>query len=83
MATYDFVFSALGLEEWCDANGGDAAPMSMDALVAQSSGEEQTTTIWELPFPSMDALNEACPAFPQSRALTLGLENGFLNVKTR
>jgi glycine betaine/proline transport system permease protein len=81
MATYDFVFSALGLEEWCDANGGDAAPMSMDALVAQSSGEEQTTSIWELPFPSMDALNEACPAFPQSRALTLGLENGFLNVK--
>jgi glycine betaine/proline transport system permease protein len=81
MATYDFVFSALGLEDWCETNGGDAAPMSMDALVAQSSGEEQTTTIWELPFPSMDALNDACPAFPQSRELTLGLENGFLKVK--
>ena len=81
MATYDFVFSALGLEDWCEANGGGAAPMSMDALVAKNSGEEQTTTIWELPFPSMNALNEACPAFPQSRELTLGLENGFLNVK--
>jgi glycine betaine/proline transport system permease protein len=29
----------------------------------------------------MDALNDACAAFPQSRELTLGLENGFLNVK--
>ena len=81
MATYDFVFRALGLEEWCEAEAGSAAPMSMDALIAQSSGEEQSTTIWDLPFPSMDALNDACPAFPQSRNVTLGLENGFLAVK--
>src|SRR6056297_1109528 len=81
MATYDFVFSALGLEEWCEADGGAAAPMSMEALVAQNSGEEASTSIWELPFPSMDALNEACGAFPQSRNVTLGLENGFLAVK--
>ena len=81
MATYDFVFRALGLEEWCEAEAGTAAPMSMDALIAQSSGEEQSTTIWDLPFPSMDALNDACPAFPQSRNVTLGLENGFLAVK--
>lgn len=81
MATYDFVFDALGLQDWCEASGGDSAPMSMDALVAKSSGEEASTSIWELPFPSMDALNEACASFPQSRELTLGLENGFLNVK--
>ncbi|HKL70169.1 ABC transporter permease [Salibaculum sp.] len=81
MATYDFVFRALGLEEWCEADGGAAAPMSMEALVAQNSGEEASTSIWELPFPSMDALNEACGAFPQSRNVTLGLENGFLAVK--
>jgi len=72
MATYDFVFQALGLEDWCTANE-EAAPMSMSALTAQASGEEQTTTIWELPFPSMDSLNEACDAFPQSRNVTLGL----------
>ena len=81
MATYDFVFRALGLEDWCAAGGESSAPMSMDALVAQTSGQEQTTSIWELPFPSMDALNQACPAFPQSRNVTLGLENGFLAVK--
>ena len=81
MATYDFVFEALGLEDWCEGGGADAAPMSMDALMAQSSGQEASTSIWELPFPSMDALNEACTAFPQSRNVTLGLENGFLAVK--
>ena len=81
MATYDFVFDALGLQDWCQASGDGSAPMSMDALVAKSSGEEASTSIWDLPFPSMDALNEACPSFPQSRELTLGLENGFLNVK--
>ncbi|MDR9394648.1 ABC transporter permease [Roseovarius sp. SYSU LYC5161] len=82
MATYDFVFSALGLTDWCAASGGGSTPMSMEALVAKSSGEEgASTSIWELPFPSMDALNDACAAFPQSRELTLGLENGFLNVK--
>ncbi|MEQ8366520.1 MAG: ABC transporter permease subunit, partial [Roseicyclus sp.] len=81
MATYDFVFDALGLQDWCEASGDGSAPMSMDALVAKSSGEEVSTSIWDLPFPSMDALNEACPSFPQSRELTLGLENGFLNVK--
>ena len=81
MATYDFVFDALGLQDWCEASGDGSGPMSMDALVAKSSGEEASTSIWDLPFPSMDALNEACPSFPQSRELTLGLENGFLNVK--
>ena len=81
MATYDFVFDALGLQDWCEASGDGSAPMSMDALVAKNSGEEASTSIWDLPFPSMDALNEACPSFPQSRELTLGLENGFLNVK--
>ncbi len=81
MATYDFVFRALGLEDWCEAGGESSAPMSMDALVSQTTGEEASTSIWELPFPSMDALNQACPAFPQSRNVTLGLENGFLAVK--
>ena len=80
MATYDFVFRALGLNDWCAA-AESSAPMSMDALVAQSSGQEQTISIWELPFPSMDALNESCAAFPQSRNVTLGLEQGFLSVK--
>lgn len=81
MATYDFVFRTLGLEDWCAAGGEGTAPMSMEALVAQSSGKEVSTSIWELPFPSMDALNAACAAFPQSRNVTRGLEQGFLNIK--
>jgi glycine betaine/proline transport system permease protein len=82
MATYDFVFSTLGLRDWCEAGGGGGAPMSMSDLMAQTQGPDAPApSIWELPFPSMDALNEACPAFPQSRELTKGLENGFLDVK--
>ena len=81
MATYDSLFSALGLEDWC-AEGKSDAPMSMAALLNKSKGQEaQETSIWELPFPSMDALNESCSAFPKSRELTKGLEEGFLAIK--
>jgi glycine betaine/proline transport system permease protein len=82
VATYDFVFDWLGLREWCGEAATDAsAPMSMDELLAQGGGEQTAPSVWELPFPSMDALNDACAAFPQSRELTQGLEQGFLNVK--
>ena len=81
MATYDFVFRSLGLEEWCKAGGDGGGAMSMEALSSKASGKETSTSIWELPFPSMDRLNDACQAFPQSRSVTKGLEQGFLNVK--
>ncbi|MBZ2169207.1 ABC transporter permease [Marinobacter sp. F4216] len=81
MATYDFVFSSLGLDDWCSAGKSDG-PMSMaDLLSKANGGKQEDTSIWDLPFPSMDALNEACPAFPQSRELTKGLEQGFLDIK--
>jgi glycine betaine/proline transport system permease protein len=80
MATYDFIFDSLGLRTWCGEASGDE-PMSMAELLAESSGAQQQTSIWELPFPSMDALNEACAAFPQSRQLTRGLAEGFLDIK--
>lgn len=81
MATYDFLFSSLGLTDWC-AEGKSDAPMTMAALLNKSKGtEEQEQSLWELPFPSMDALNDACAAFPKSRDLTKGLEEGFLAVK--
>lgn len=82
MATYDFVFNGLGLRNWCgdgaDAGGGMT---SMAQLLAQTSGKQADTTVWEMPFPSMDALHEACTSFPQSRELTTGLEDGFLSIK--
>ncbi|WP_296934629.1 proline/glycine betaine ABC transporter permease [uncultured Marinobacter sp.] len=81
MATYDSLFSTLGLEDWCSEGQSDG-PMSMADLLAKTKGSDvEEPSIWELPFPSMDALNESCAAFPQSRELTKGLEQGFLAVK--
>jgi glycine betaine/proline transport system permease protein len=81
MATYDSLFSSLGLKEWCSQGTSDG-PMSMADLLNKTKGESaEPTSIWELPFPSMDALNESCAAFPQSRELTKGLEEGFLAIK--
>ena len=83
MATYDQVFSTLGLESWCkSAAEASSGPVSMADLLAQNAGKDVALpSIWDLPFPSMDALQEACAAFPQSRVLTKGLENGFLSIK--
>jgi glycine betaine/proline transport system permease protein len=82
MATYDFVFDGLGLRNWCGESGDDGGGMqSMAQLLAQTSGEEAETSVMDTPFPSMDALHEACPSFPQSRELTSGLEQGFLAIK--
>jgi glycine betaine/proline transport system permease protein len=82
MATYDFVFDGLGLRNWCGESGDDGGGMqSMAQLLAQTSGSEAETSAMDTPFPSMDALHEACPSFPQSRDLTTGLEQGFLAIK--
>jgi glycine betaine/proline transport system permease protein len=81
MATYDSLFETLGLKEWC-SEGASSGPMSMADLLNKTSGKsEQPTSLWDTPFPSMDALNESCAAFPQSRELTKGLEQGFLAIK--
>lgn len=82
MATYDFVFNGLGLRNWCGDSADAGGEMtSMAQLLAQTSGKQADTTAWEMPFPSMDALHEACTSFPQSRELTSGLEDGFLSIK--
>ncbi len=80
MASYDFLFDALGLRKWCD-EAGSSTPTSMADLLAQASGEEIKTTAWDFPFPSLDALNEACGQLPETRNLTKGLEDGFLSIK--
>lgn len=81
MAIYEFVFDGLGLRNWC-SNGDDGGDMtSMAQLLAETSGEDTDVSLWDTPFPSMDALHEACPSIPQSRALTSGLEEGFMSIK--
>ncbi len=86
MATYDGLFRTLGLEDWCargDPAETSAAPQSMRDLLAQTRGEDPEAGIplWDTPFPSLDALHESCAAIPQSRELTRGLEQGFLDIR--
>ncbi|RMC35529.1 ABC transporter permease [Paracoccus alkanivorans] len=84
MATYDGMFDSLGLREWCDGGGEGGGPMSMADLLARTKGESGGgggASLWDLPFPSLDALHDACGAIPESRDLTLGLERGFLSIR--
>lgn len=81
MATYDGLFDSLGLREWCDAEASEG-PMSMSDLLAKTQGGDAADTpLRDLPFPSLDALHDACAAIPQSRDLTSGLETGFLGIR--
>lgn len=84
MAAYDFVFDRLGLRDWCESDASPG-PMSMADLLARAAGGQTEKTwwqsLWELPFPSLDALNQACPAIARSSDLTRGLEQSFLNIK--
>ena len=80
MAQYDGVFNALGLREWCDADKVDG-PMTMAQLLAKAQGTNPDEASGPLPFPSLDALHEACGKIPQTRDMTAGLERFFLDIK--
>lgn len=86
MATYSGFFDALGLRGWCD-RGASEGPMTMAELLGKVKGEAageaagKDVSIWELPFPSLDYLHEACGAIPRSRDFTKGVEDRFLEVK--
>jgi glycine betaine/proline transport system permease protein len=79
MATYDWFFNMLGLRDWCDA-GTSKAPMSMADLL-NKTGNAETPPFYDIPFPSLDALNEACGQITQTRDVVKGLEEGFLAVR--
>lgn len=86
MATYDFVFDGLGLRNWCGERTSGDAPMTMAELLAgaQSDDAEAGLSVSDMinvPFPSLDALNQACPAMARTRDMTAGVENGFLAIK--
>jgi glycine betaine/proline transport system permease protein len=78
MAAYDFVFDNLGLRNWCGEKTGGT--MNMAELLSRRSAETEAS-LWDMPFPSLDNLHDACPAIAQTRQLTSGLESGFLGVK--
>ena len=79
MATYDWLFNTLGLRNWCDA-GASAAPMSMADLMGQTGNAEKPSA-FDIPFPSLDALNESCGKILQTRDVVKGLEEGFLAIR--
>lgn len=81
MAFYDGIINLLGLREWCDAGKTDG-PMTMAELLAKSQGTDEIARAWyDIPFPSLDNLNAACPAIERTRDMTDAVEQGFLDVK--
>ena len=54
--------------------------MSMAQLLAQANGGSAENNE-AFPFPSLDALHEACDTIPQTRDMTAGVEQGFLAIK--
>ncbi|NCF49100.1 MAG: ABC transporter permease subunit [Bacteroidetes bacterium] len=74
MAAYSNIFDLLAMRDWCDTSKTKSL-MSLRKL----KGEEPAW--WELPFPSLDNLHNACAAIPQTRDLTASLESGFLAVR--
>ncbi len=81
MSTYKGFFDALGLREWCGDTGGSGGTTSMADLLAKARGQKAETSIWDLPFPSLDNLNASCSSFPRTRDMTAGVESVFLAVK--
>ncbi|MDX8481630.1 ABC transporter permease subunit [Mesorhizobium sp. VK24D] len=81
MAFYDGLFNQLGLRGWCDASDS-AGPVSIAELLKKSkeanAGGHSAANV---PFPSLDALHDACRAVPRTRELTTGIENSFLHVR--
>ncbi|WP_323785050.1 ABC transporter permease [Thalassovita sp.] len=87
MATYDWLFNTLGLQDWCSQNKTDA-PMTMAQLLARSgqtasgtAGETPAVSFWDTPFPSLDELNRSCDAVARTRDMTSWVEQLFLTIK--
>ena len=81
MAFYDGLFNQLGLRGWCDASSS-TGPISMADLLkrAKQSGAGEHS-LMNVPFPSLDALHDACRAVPRTRDFTTGIETSFLHLR--
>ncbi|HEX3447383.1 MAG TPA: ABC transporter permease subunit, partial [Isosphaeraceae bacterium] len=81
MAFYDGLFNQLGLREWCDASGS-TGPISIAELLKKSKeADAGGQSLAYAPFPSLDALHDACRAVPRTRDLTSGIADSFLYVR--
>ena len=83
MAFYDSLFNVLGLREWCDSTVMESdTPKSMAELLADAAGKNAVETPWyDIPFPSLDNLNQSCSAIDRTRDMTSGVEKLFLDIK--
>ena len=68
------MFDSVGLREWCDE---DKKP----SLLSLKNLKGDEAEWYDLKFPSLDNLHEACAAIPQTRDMTAGLEEGFLAIR--
>lgn len=72
--SYSSLFDSIGLRSWCDEDK-KASLMSLSKMKAE---EPQW---YDVKFPSLDSLNEACSKIPQTRDFTAGIEDAFLAVR--
>ena len=68
MSGYKGLFETLGLQDWCN-QGSTSGPATMEQLLARLKGADAVEKPWwDVPFPSLDNLNAACPAIaPHAR----------------
>ena len=84
MSSYNFLFDTLGLRSYCDQGINPQVEKAMtmaDLLAKVKGGEAEEAPWWDIDFPSLDNLHNACEAFPRTRDLTLAFENMFLEIK--
>lgn len=81
MNVYNAIFGMPAVRQWCDANAQEG-PVTLAQLIAKSTNSAaKTTDGWNIPFPSLDALNADCSAIPRTRDFTSGIEHGFLQIR--
>jgi len=80
LAAYDWFFDSVGLRDWCDSEKTQGT-MSMADLLNKASGGAPETSWWEVPFPSLDVLNQSCGSVMRTRDLTASIEQAFLGIK--
>jgi hypothetical protein len=79
MASYDFLFDVTGLRDWC-SQAGETKTTSMADFLAKAKGEAVSTSIWDFPFPSLDALNRK-RIFVYQRRIAICLRPNYRTTK--
>lgn len=79
--SYKSLFKGIGLESWCGTPDPQKPTSFADLLAKTHDDATPDTNWWQISFPSLDTLHEACPAIYKTRDLSSGLEEAFLYIK--